>query len=191
MSLIKKNPLISILTIICIVLAILTTFNYSLYDVFAYSSKPNYIWRYLSGAFMHGNYIAPVWFLWVHLLLNLLMIIPLGGVVEREMGTFKASIIFLVAWFISSILFKCLFWNVEETATGISAIGYAFAPVAYYHIFKNSRDKSKKMAYGVLLITMVVMLSPWITGWVSFYLHISGVLVGVLLIPYIYKGTCK
>ena len=36
------------------------------------------------GPLMHGSKGAPIWFLWVHLLLNGLMILPFGGLLERK-----------------------------------------------------------------------------------------------------------
>lgn len=188
---VKKNPLITVISAICIVLAILTTFDYSVYNYLQYCTKPKYIWQYLSGAFMHGNSEAPVWFLWVHLGMNLLMIIPLGGLVERKAGIRKTIVLFLVSWFVSSFIFKLLFWNTSETATGISMIGYAFAPSAFYFIFKDKDNIGKKRMAGyiVLLLAMIMMLCPLITGWVSFCLHMSGVVIGSVFIPYCCKNN--
>ena len=70
----------SILVVICLLLGILTTFWGSvMYDLFAFHSKPIYCWQYFSGTFMHGSKEAPVWFIWFHLVLNTLMLLPFGG----------------------------------------------------------------------------------------------------------------
>ena len=78
MNQIKKYPVVLILTIICIVFALATQVNDGMYDLFSFHSMPTYFWQYFSGTFMHGSKGATSWFLWVHLFLNLLMIIPFG-----------------------------------------------------------------------------------------------------------------
>ena len=73
-------PVISTLALICLSLGLLTSFNGdAMYDLLAFHSKPVYGWQYVSGTLMHGSKGAPIWFLWVHLLLNGLMILPFGG----------------------------------------------------------------------------------------------------------------
>lgn len=132
---------------------------------------------------MHGSKNAPVWYLWLHLSLNMLMIIPLGKVVERKIGSIKIFILFLVTWIISSFVFKFCFWSVQETATGISAIGYAFAPLAFYFIFSPSKKINRTNACYVLLFSlMLIMICPLITGWIPFYLHFSGFFIGCIFL---------
>ena len=80
-------PIISTLALICLLLGLLTSFNGdAMYDLLAFHSKPVYGWQYVSGTLMHGSKGAPIWFLWVHLLLNGLMILPFGGLLERKRG---------------------------------------------------------------------------------------------------------
>ena len=73
-------PVISTLALICLSLGLLTSFyGDAMYDLLAFHSKPVYGWQYVSGTLMHGSKGAPAWFLWVHLILNGLMILPFGG----------------------------------------------------------------------------------------------------------------
>lgn len=46
---------------------------------------------------MHGSKGAPVWFLWVHLILNGLMVLPFGGLLERKRGSRQVLIAFVTA----------------------------------------------------------------------------------------------
>ena len=81
-------PVISTLALICLLLGLLTSFyGDAMYDLLAFHSKPVYGWQYISGTLMHGSKGAPIWFLWVHLLLNGLMILPFGGLLERKRGS--------------------------------------------------------------------------------------------------------
>ena len=89
------SPVISILVLICLLLALLTSFyGDAMYDLLAFHSKPVYGWQYVSGTLMHGSKGAPIWFLWVHLLLNGLMILPFGGLLERKRGSRQVLIVF-------------------------------------------------------------------------------------------------
>ena len=76
-NILKTYPVVSILTFICLLLGILTSiYGNAMYDLLAFHSKPVYYWQYMSGTLMHGSKEAPLWFLWVHLFLNGLMILP-------------------------------------------------------------------------------------------------------------------
>ena len=72
-----------------------------MYDLLAFHSKPVYGWQYVSGSLMHGSKGAPIWFLWVHLLLNGLMILPFGGLLERKRGSRQ---VLIVLWWRQSSL---------------------------------------------------------------------------------------
>lgn len=84
-TMIKTYPVISTIALICLLLGLLTSFYGDvMYDLLAFHSKPVYGWQYVSGTLMHGSKGAPVWFLWVHLILNVLMILPFGGLLEEK-----------------------------------------------------------------------------------------------------------
>lgn len=73
----KTYPVVSTLSLTCLLLGLLTSFfGDAMYDLLAFHSKPAYAWQYVSGTLMHGSKGAPVWFLWVHLILNGLMVLP-------------------------------------------------------------------------------------------------------------------
>ena len=85
--LLKKYPVVITLASVCLLFAVATSFYGGMYDLFAFHSKPIYIWQYISGTFMHGSKGAPLWFLWVHLFMNYLMIIPFGCILEAKAGS--------------------------------------------------------------------------------------------------------
>lgn len=175
---IKICPVVSILVVICLLLGILTTFLGSvMYDLFAFHSKPIYCWQYFSGTFMHGSKEAPVWFIWFHLVLNTLMLLPFGGLLEYKRGSKYVFLVFITSMVISSIAFHILTQNQEIQASGISAIGYAFVTggvMSMFSIWKNF-NLVLKLFYILLIVLSLTMLLPNITGWILTFLHISGI----------------
>jgi len=148
-----------------------------MYDLLAFHSKPVYYWQYMSGTLMHGSKGAPLWFLWVHLFLNGLMILPFGGLLERKRGSKHVLLVFVTATVISSIAFHFLTQGQKIQATGISAIGYAFITggvILLPNIWKEFSCTVKRY-YLFLILLASLMLLPIITGWISTWLHLSGI----------------
>ena len=177
-NILKTYPVISTLTFICLLLGILTSiYGDPMYDLLAFHSKPVYYWQYMSGTLMHGSKGAPLWFLWVHLFLNGLMILPFGGLLERKRGSKHVLLVFVTATVISSIAFHFLTQGQKIQATGISAIGYAFITggvILLPNIWKEF-SCTVKLYYLFLILLASLMLLPIITGWISTWLHLSGI----------------
>ena len=177
-NILKTYPVVSTLTFICLLLGILTSiYGNAMYDLLAFHSKPVYYWQYMSGTLMHGSKGAPLWFLWVHLFLNGLMILPFGGLLERKRGSKHVLLVFVTATVISSIAFHFLTQGQKIQATGISAIGYAFITggvILLPNIWKEF-SCTVKLYYLFLILLASLMLLPIITGWISTWLHLSGI----------------
>ena len=177
-NILKTYPVVSTLTFICLLLGILTSiYGDPMYDLLAFHSKPVYYWQYMSGTLMHGSKGAPLWFLWVHLFLNGLMILPFGGLLERKRGSKHVLLVFVTATVISSIAFHFLTQGQKIQATGISAIGYAFITggvILLPNIWKEF-SCTVKLYYLFLILLASLMLLPIITGWISTFLHLSGI----------------
>lgn len=177
-NILKTYPVVSTLTFICLFLGILTSiYGNAMYDLLAFHSKPVYYWQYMSGTLMHGSKGAPLWFLWVHLFLNGLMILPFGGLLERKRGSKHVLLVFVNATVISSIAFHFLTQGQKIQATGISAVGYAFITggvILLPNIWKEF-SCTVKLYYLFLILIASLMLLPMITGWISTWLHLSGI----------------
>ena len=177
-NILKTYPVVSTLTFICLLLGILTSiYGNAMYDLLAFHSKPVYYWQYMSGTLMHGSKGAPLWFLWVHLFLNGLMILPFGGLLERKRGSKYVLLVFVTATVISSIAFHFLTQGQKIQATGISAVGYAFITggvILLLNIWKEF-SCTVKLCYLFLILLSILMLLPMITGWISTFLHLSGI----------------
>ena len=184
-NILKTYPVVSTLTFICLLLGILTSiYGNAMYDLLAFHSKPVYYWQYMSGTLMHGSKGAPLWFLWVHLFLNGLMILPFGGLLERKRGSKHVLLVFVTATVISSIAFHFLTQGQKIQATGISAIGYAFITggvILLPNIWKEF-SCTVKLYYLFLILLASLMLLPMITGWISTWLHLSGIASYLLLL---------
>ena len=177
-SILKTYPVVSTLTFICLFLGILTSiYGNAMYDLLAFHSKPVYYWQYMSGTLMHGSKGAPLWFLWVHLFLNGLMILPFGGLLERKRGSKHVLVIFVTATVVSSIAFHLLTLGQKIQATGISAVGYAFITGGVMLLLNIWKEFSctVKLCYLFLILLSSLMLLPMITGWISTFLHLSGI----------------
>ena len=174
----KTYPVVSILTFICLFLGILTSiYGDAIYDLLAFHSQPVYYWQYLSGTLMHGSKGAPLWFLWLHLFLNGLMILPFGGLLERKRGSKHVLLVFVTATVLSSIAFHFLTLGQKIQATGISAVGYAFVTGGIMLLPNVWKELSRtvKWLYLFLIFLSSLMLLPAITGWISTLLHLSGI----------------
>lgn len=184
-NILKTYPVVSTLTFICLLLGILTSiYGNAMYDLLAFHSKPVYYWQYMSGTLMHGSKGAPLWFLWVHLFLNGLMILPFGGLLERKRGSKHVLLVFVTATVISSIAFHFLTQGQKIQATGISAVGYAFITggvILLPNIWKEF-SCTVKLYYLFLILLASLMLLPMITGWISTWLHLSGIASYLLLL---------
>ena len=177
-NILKTYPVVSTLTFICLLLGILICiYGNAMYDLLAFHSKPVYYWQYMSGTLMHGSKGAPVWFLWVHLILNGLMVLPFGGLLERKRGSRQVLIVFVTATALSSIFFYLLTRGQDIQATGISAVGYAFVTggVLILPNMWKEYSLSVKLFYLFLVFLSALMLLPAITGWISTWLHLSGI----------------
>lgn len=188
-NLLKKYPVVITLTLVCLLLAIATSFYQGMYDLFAFHSKPIYIWQYISGTFMHGSKGAPLWFLWVHLFMNYLMIIPFGCILEAKTGSKNTFIVFIAAMLLSSVTFQVLLYGQDELACGISAVGYAFVTGGIVNMCNSWKTYSVKIRvlYFILCVLSAIMLLPMITGWISTCLHLSGI-ISYFAIHFIIQG---
>ena len=105
------------------------------------------------------------------------MILPFGGLLERKRGSKHVLVVFVTATVISSIAFHLLTLGQKIQATGISAVGYAFTTGAVMLLPNIWKEFSctVKLCYLFLILLSSLMLLPMITGWISTFLHLSGI----------------
>ena len=179
-----KHTVIIGLFVICLVFAIITTFNYSMFDLFAYSSNPTYFWQYFSGAIMHGSKLAPIGLIWFHLLANFNLIFNFGWVIESKRGSKYSFIIFIVSLVITSIASYIALYGRDIQSCGISGIAYAYIAAGTIYYFKNWNIVSliRKVVIIILLLLSLITLLPFVLGWSSTIVHVSGIISYLLVL---------
>lgn len=184
----KKFPIvICAMTVLCLFISIPTYFYPELYSIFALWTQPKHLWQYITFIFEHG--VEPRWFLWLHLGMNLMGLLPFGILVEKMFGSKKTIAVFGVEWIVTIALFQILRNGQYTSMAGISSIGYAYATIAFAYFIKIWRIERKKMWFQPLtyfyifeIFGMITMLNPLMTGWVSLWIHLSGICVGGLFV---------
>ena len=98
-------------------------------------------------------------------------------------------LVFVTATVLSSIVFHLLTQGQDIQATGISAVGYAFVTggVLILPNMWKEYSLSVKLFYLFLVFLSGLMLLPAITGWISTWLHLSGI-ASYLLVFFGSKG---
>lgn len=139
-------------------------------------SQPKYIWQYFSGTFEH---VIPPWFLWVHLGLNLSMILLFGFMIEKVLGSLKMLLLSTTAMLVNTVCFQLYFRNVHEAGCGASVVFYSYAPIAFYIIWK-AYLKSRKAIWYIYMFefTALWVLMPLISPIVTNLFHMFGTVVG-------------
>ncbi len=173
------------LAFMCLLVSVPTYFKPDLYNVLALWMPPTHIWQYITGIFEHG--IEPQWFLWVHLIMNLMGLLPFGVLVERMLGSKKTLMIFITEWLVTIALFQLLRHGQQTSMAGISSIVYAYATIAFVCFVKLIKHEGKRVwkqgltyYFAFEFLGLITMLNPITTGWVSLWLHLSGIGVGAL-----------
>lgn len=178
----------------CILATILTLNNVGLHHLLANSFPVEYPWQILSGIFVHGIAEGPPELNIGHLVSNLLFVIPFGILVEKVIGNNRFSVLTIATWVMQSILFlilSSLLMPGDETTrnAGISGLGFLFGTVGAYILFrlfvKNRKVFFKQILiyfYLLVLLVMVITLNPFMGGWSPFFLHLSGVISGIVFI---------
>ena len=179
-----KCPVITSLFVICLIFAILSTFNYSMFDIFAYSSNPTYFWQYFSGAFMHGSKLASIGLIWFHLIANFNLIFNFGTIIESKNGSKFSFKIFIVALVITSIASYIALYGRNMQSCGISGIAYAYVTAGTIYYFKNWDKISfvRKVVIVFLLLLSLISLMPFVLGWSSTIVHTSGIISYLLIL---------
>ncbi len=187
---IKGFPVVTIvLVIISFIMSCIVWMIPSLYECLCIETRPQYIWQYFSGCFIHN--IEPRWAMWIHMGMNFMGLIPLGIMTEKVIGSRKTFFLFLGELIFGAFCLQIVSWNQPGQASGISTITYAFATVAFYCVYKVIQRKTvpcfkQPLFYYCLfelvgMLQMLLMMNPW-NARMSFAGHISGIIVGGITI---------
>lgn len=198
LNLYKNRFEFSIVTFIfaftCVIVSVPTYFDNSLFNVMASWSQPQFFWQYFSGTFEHG--IEPTWFLWVHLVSNLSILLLFGYMIEKVLGSAKMLLVSMTALAVNILAFQLYCWNTHQACCGASAVFYAYGPIAFYIIVKvflnNKKSVWKQPLWYVYLFEFSAMwiLIPLISPYVTNLFHSIGFIVGIVYM-YVWRKTIK
>jgi membrane associated rhomboid family serine protease len=156
------------LLITTLIVTISTAIDERYYNYFALFKDNKYFFQYLTFQFEHSIYIKN--WIFIHLSLNLSMLIILGLLIERTFGNKVMLIVTLVSIIFSVIGGYLLvnfigvpdFNNEPSGISGASGIFYGYAPFSIYiliELFKKEKTNLLKTKYiYVILLELFLML---------------------------------
>lgn len=122
------------------------------------------------------------------------MVILFGSLIGKVLGDNRLSKIVLSAWTIQSVTFfviGCITVPANEHGygAGISGVGYTLLTVGTYILFRLFKENKKLFFKQILtyvylndILIMLIMFNPFIAGVSSFVLHLTGALMGVVIV---------
>ena len=129
-------------------------------------------WRIATYSFLHFN--------WLHLLLNVGLLLWIGRIVEQQVGTGRGALIFFVSVLCSAaVILLAHNWHPKEGAT-VGASGGVFGLLGAALIIsyrQQSDDRLPVRLWTALIVGFAVSLLPDI----SMAGHIGGIIGGVAL----------
>lgn len=205
-ALYKKNrdiPWISLSVVFCcFVITAIAVIRPEMYYNLAWSKYPAYIWQYFSGAFLHGTSESTSMAV-MHLSANILMFLPYAVMIEKMLGHQKFGIIFLCSWLGISAVFQVYVWmfvpqGEAAYGAGLSGSSYAVIAIGAYILFRLFlQDKRgffrQPLAYLFVsgLLGELFILSPSVAGVASMLVHITGIMIGVLMVIVFHAAICS
>lgn len=192
---IKGFPIVTaVLVIISFAMSCVVWMIPELYDYLCIETRPQYIWQYFSGCFIHN--VEPRWAMWIHMGMNFMGLIPLGIITEKVLGSKKTFFLLMGELIITAVCLQVVSWNHPGQASGISTITYAFATVAFYCVYLVIKRKEVScfrqplFYYCVFelvgMLQMLFMMNP-MNAIMSFAGHVSGIIVGIVTIVLLSK----
>lgn len=218
----KSIPVVSLVTaLLCLIVTGISMIVPSIADKFIFMFPVTYPWQIITYLFQHyttGDMIPgglggipDALFSMVHLVFNLLLVLPFGVLVEKVLGTKRFLLLSFVAW---QIDIGCIFFasfaavtmygqdSVDIAAFGASALAFAFMPVGLYIIILLGmnygfgslfKQVSFYLMIPVALITMFMAVSPLFGGITTAgtsFLNLIALLSGILF-AVLFRGRIK
>ena len=129
-------------------------------------------WRIATYSFLHFN--------WLHLLVNVLLLLWIGRIVETQVGTARAALVYFTSVLCSAALILLVHnWHPKPTAT-VGASGGAFGLLAAALIVSYRQDIPRRLRFW-LWITLLVGLGVSLLPNISMAGHVGGILGGAFV----------
>jgi len=134
-------------------------------------------WRLTTYSFLHLN--------WTHIILNLALLIWVGRIVERRVGTARAAMIYAVSVLISGVAILIKYSLTPGQGSSIGASGGIFGLLAAALILVYRRDmgtfgQDHGLRIGLWACLGAGIVMSFLPG-VSYAGHLGGLLSGIIL----------
>ncbi len=162
-------PVTMLLALSCLVISIPLLFSEELYAILGHDSwLGNDYWKLITSSFAHGNPRSTILAPFPHLLGNVLVIMLLGALIERVLGSGRFFLLTL-ATFTTHTIWKVLYGN----GNGASGFCWGYVVLAA-PIFFWEWQKRKKQVFRDPLYVGMVLLSAFMVVGVATVLAIEG-----------------
>ena len=134
-------------------------------------------WRLITYAFLHLN--------WTHLILNLTLLLWVGRIVERRVGTARAAIIYAVSILVSGVAIFIKYNLAPGPGAAVGASGGIFGLLAAALILVYRRDmatfgQDRGLRIGLWACLGAGIAMSFLPG-VSYVGHLGGLISGLIL----------
>jgi membrane associated rhomboid family serine protease len=151
----------------------ITSKECTLNDLCGFSKRPNQWYRFLISLFLHVGII--------HLLLNLFAQILIGGNIERKIGLFRISFIYLISG-IFGFIFGGNFGSEGLTRIGCSGSLFSIISLSLLHLIYNwNKIKYPKKQLIIHLIDIIINFILGLLPGIDNFSHVGGFSMGLLL----------
>ena len=196
----RGNYAVSIvIAILCVVVTLISLFIPSTYQAIAYTYPIEYPWQVCTGIFLHGAPNSPIKEIIGQLIFDLLLVIPFGIILEKILGSKRFALMSLVLWIVNAITFYIIAFIItpqgeSASAAGISGIAFSYGIIGLYSLFtlgkKNFKLMFKQVSFYLLLniiITMIIMVNPYVAGIFPMIVHIVAIIFGIIFTMFYHK----
>ena len=181
-------PYLSVLLFLsCLLVSIPTYLSLKYYSLFGASESATYPWQNpITSQLEHGSYMGELTGegtpLLVHLVFNLLVILVMGILAERILGTLRFFLLTVTSGLVSYLI-MILFHLYENGASGIA---WAYGPVVFVimlRLFQRNRRlllKDVTFYLSALLLFLMWVVISIIGGISTLIFHLAATLVGAV-----------
>lgn len=186
------KPALCITFVISILLvSIWTYFDRNIFELFAmFAPEPLHPWQYFTSYFQHMFYgIGGYKFIFIHMSVNLSIIIIFGTLLEKMIGTYRLLILSIIAGSAQQLLFILTHKNIRSYGAGASGIAYSYIPIALYFILKVANENKEKLFKETLIYIYIIeicivwiivtIVAPFIGTTIY---HILATIIGIIFL---------
>ena len=161
----------------------------NLYDICniagSFSGKPDQGYRFLTAVFLHGG--------WIHLIMNLSFQVRAGFDLEKDLGSFRMGVIYLISGVGGFIFGSSVNSNMNSASVGASGSLYGIIACLLLDLIQNwtlIKEPFKELMkmVGMILVSFLVGMLPGVDNLAHVGGFIFGILSGLIFMPKIYFG---